>query len=76
MTDYHQLGQVEDDASSENEKQEDVLRPNFLQRRNSGKFLIASHVILFGIYIVSILYLLKRRPSDRACDYKHSTHCQ
>ncbi len=76
MSNYQKLGQVEEDASSDNDKHADPLKPSFLERRNFGKFLIISHIIIFGLYALSVLYLLKRDPSDRACDYKHSTHCQ
>jgi hypothetical protein len=75
MVDYQELGQVEDDAASEDEKHE-ALTPSFLQRHLSAQLLVVLHVTLFGIYALSTLYILKRQPSDRACDYKHSTHCQ
>jgi hypothetical protein len=76
MVDYHQLGQVEDDALSENEKHEASQKSSFLQRHFTGKVLIILHIIIFALYALSILYFFKRGPLDCACDYKHSTHCQ
>lgn len=61
MVDYHQLGQVEDDASSENEKHENAWNPNFLQRHFSRKLMIL-HIIIFGIYALGAFYILSRQP--------------
>jgi hypothetical protein len=76
MTEYQQLGQAEDDTLFENEKHEEMQKPSIFPRRSSVQLLIVFHIILFGIYALSILYLLKRQPSDRDCDYKQSTYCQ
>jgi hypothetical protein len=77
MSDYHQLGQVEDDYASEShEKHDGSPRQGFLHRQFSGRLLVILNILIFGIYAVSISYLLMRDTSNRACDYKLSTYCQ
>ena len=77
MSDYHQLGQVEDDAASENhEKHDSSPKQGFLHRQFSRRLLVILNILVFGIYALSISYLLTRDISNRACDYKLSTYCQ
>jgi hypothetical protein len=77
MSDYYQLSQVEDDSASENhEKHDSSPKQGFLHRQFSGRLLVILNILIFGIYAVSISYLLARDTSNRACDYKLSTYCQ
>jgi hypothetical protein len=76
MADYHQIDQIEEDTSSESEKHEGTRELGFFQRHFSTKSMLILHITIFALYILSILYVMQKQPSNHACDYKLSTHCQ
>lgn len=71
-TNYRQLGQEEEfsEKGDHDNKtpplQSPYLRINFL----------ASHIFLFGIYVLALYFVWNRDPSFTACDKKLSTYCK
>jgi len=73
---YELIKQQEGDDTIEAEEFQERACSCHATRPVSTMLLLIGHVLLFGIYALSLYYISPEQPSDRACTMEMSTHCK
>lgn len=74
ISSYRPLKQHDEEGISNKNCVESAVNPP--KKASFGSGFLLSHLLIFIAYTLGLIYVLKRPPSDTACDAKFSTKCR